>query len=153
MMEEYYVTQKAFNQLKEELSELETKKKWEIAAWLREASAQGDMSENAEYIEAKEAQTALENRVKDLEEKIRKAKIVRRERKGVVEVGATVEFATVSHRKAKVTLVSSEETEVDEGKISNESPLGKAMMGKKEGEYFEVITPKGKKRYRITKLI
>ena len=69
------------------------------------------------------------------------------------EVGATVEFATVSHRKAKVTLVSSEETEVDEGKISNESPLGKAMMGKKEGEYFEVITPKGKKRYRITKLI
>src|SRR3989344_5915027 len=104
MMEEYYVTQKAFNQLKEELSELETKKKWEIAAWLIEASAQGDMSENAEYIEAKEAQTALENRVKDLEEKI---------------------------RKAKVTLVSSEETEVDEGKISNESPLGKAMMGKK----------------------
>ena len=152
-MEEYYVTQKALRQLKEELNELQTKKKWEIAAWLKETSAQGDMSENAEYIEAKEAQTALENRIKDLEEKIRKAKIVKREKKDVVEIGAMVEFATVSNRKNKVMLVSSEETEVDEGKISNESPLGKAMMGKKEGEYFEVATPKGKKRYRITKLI
>jgi len=152
-MEDYYVTQKAFNELKKQLEELQTNKKWEIASWLKEASAQGDMLENAEYLEAKEAQTALENRIRDLEEKIRKAKIIKRRKKDVVDVGANVEFATSSNKKQKVMLVSSEEAEAESGKISNESPMGMAMMGKKKGDYFEVITPKGKKKYRITKLI
>ena len=152
-MEEYYVTQKAFHGLKRELEELQTKNKWEIAAWLREASAQGDMLENAEYLEAKEAQTALENRIKDLEEKIRKAKIVKRRKKDIVDIGATIEFATAFNTRQTVILVSSEEAEAGEGKISAESPLGKAIIGKKLGDFFEVVTPKGNKKYRITKLV
>lgn len=152
-MEDYYVTQKAFNQLKAELEELENVKKWEIARWLKEAATQGDMIENAEYLEAKEAQTALENRIKDLEAKIRKAKIIKRRKKDVVDVGSTVFLAFGSNKKRKIKLVSSEESDAGEGKISNISPLGKAVMGKKVREEFEVITPKGNKKYRVTKII
>jgi len=152
-MEDYYVTQKAFNELKRDLEEIQTQKKWEIAEWLKEASAQGDMLENAEYLEAKEAQTALENRIKDLEEKIRRAKIIKKRRTDVVDVGTTVEFAISSDEKRTIKLVSSEEAEAEEGKISTESPLGKAMMGKKTGELFEVVTPKGNRKYKIIRLV
>lgn len=152
-MEEYFVTQKAFKQLKIELEELQTIKKWEIASWLKEASTQGDMIENAEYLEAKEAQTALENRVKDLEEKIRKAKIIKRRKKDVVDIGSTVILAFAGNKKRKIKLVSSEESDAGKGKISNISPLGNAVMGKRIKDEIEVVTPKGNKRYRITKII
>lgn len=152
-MEEYFVTQKAFKQLKIELEELQTIKKWEIASWLKEASTQGDMIENAEYLEAKEAQTALENRVKDLEEKIRKAKIIKRRKKNVVDIGSTVILAFAGNKKRKIKLVSSEESDAGKGKISNISPLGNAVMGKRIKDEIEVVTPKGNKRYRITKII
>jgi len=152
-MEEYFVTQKAFKQLKTELEKLQTVKKWEIASWLKEASAQGDMIENAEYLEAKEAQTALENRINDLEEKIRKAKVIKRRKKDIVDIGSTVILAFGSNKKRKIKLVSPEESEAGEGKISNISPLGHALMGKKVKEEIEIVTPRGNRKYRITKII
>ncbi|MDX1608057.1 MAG: transcription elongation factor GreA [Candidatus Spechtbacterales bacterium] len=150
-MEEYF-TQKGLKQMKAELEKLKTEKKWEIAKWLKEAATQGDMDENAEYLAAKEAQTALENRIEELEHKIRNAKVIKRRNKDIVEIGAKVEYATQSNKKSKIMLVSSEEADAGEGKISVTSPMGKAMLGKKKGENIEVHTPKGKKRYRITKI-
>lgn len=150
-MEEYF-TKKGLEQLKQELEELKTVKRWEIAEWLREAATQGDMDENSEYLAAKEAQTALENRVEELEQKVRTAIIIKRRRKDIVEMGANVEFATSSNNKTKVMLVSTEEADASEGKISAASPLGRALLGKKVGEDVEVHTPKGKKKYRITKI-
>lgn len=151
-MEEFF-TKKGLKQLKTELEELKTVKKWEIAEWLREAATQGDMDENAEYLAAKEAQTALENRIEELEQKIRSAKVITRRKKDIVDVGAKVEFATSSNNKNKVMLVSTEEADASDGKISFASPLGKALMGRKVGEHVEVHTPKGKKKYKITKIV
>lgn len=151
-MEEYF-TKKSLKKLKKDLDELKNVKKWEIAAWLRETATQGDLSENADYIAAKEAQTALENKIEELEEKLRNAVIVKRRKKDVVDIGAQVEYITTSSKKTKIMLVGSIETDVELGKISASSPIGKAMLGKRVGDRIEVLTPKGKKKYRITKII
>ncbi|MEX2144785.1 MAG: transcription elongation factor GreA [Candidatus Spechtbacterales bacterium] len=147
-----YITKKGLEQLKEELDKLKTEKTWEIAAWLREASSQGDMLENAEYFAAKEAQTALEERIEELEERIRTASVIKRRKKGVVDIGANIEFINKSSKKTTIMLVGSPETEAGEGKISTLSPLGRALIGKKVGDYVEVLTPKGRKKYKITKI-
>lgn len=150
---EEYITKRGLMQLKKELAELQNTKKWEIAEWLKETAAQGDLAENADYIAAKEAQTILENKVKELEEKIRNAVVIKRRRKNIVDLGASVEFATQSNKKTKIMLVNSEEADAQFGKISAGSPLGRAMLGKKVGDRVEVLTPRGRKRYRITKII
>lgn len=150
-MKEYNITKKGLKKLKEELDYLKNEKKWEMARWLKEAAAQGDMSENAEYLEAKQEQTALENRIGELEEKIRKARIIKRRQKDIVDVGSAVEFSD-SGKISKIMLVSAEEADVAGGKISSESPLGRALLGRRIGDHVEVETPKGKKKYRITKL-
>lgn len=148
-----YITKKGLDQLKEELDKLKNEKTWEIAAWLREASAQGDMIENAEYVAAKEAQTALEERIEELEKRIRSANVIKRRKKDIVDIGASVEFVNKANTSIKIMLVGSPETEAGEGKISMLSPLGRAMMGKKVGDYVEVLTPKGRKKYKITKIV
>ncbi|MEX0870071.1 MAG: transcription elongation factor GreA [Candidatus Spechtbacterales bacterium] len=148
---EEFITKKGFEQLKKELYELKNVKKWEIAEWLRETSSQGDMDENAEYVSAIEAQTALRNRVEELERRIRSAKIITKRRKDVVDVGSVVHCAA-SSKKMKFTVVGSEEADAASGIISTSSPLGRALFGKKPGDIAEVITPKGKKKYKITKI-
>jgi len=148
-----YITKKGLDQLKNELGRLKNEKTWEIAAWLREASAQGDMIENAEYVAAKEAQTALEEKIEELEERIRTASVIKRRKKNIVDIGASVEFVNKANTPIKIMLVGSPETEAGEGKISTLSPLGKAMMGKKVGDHVEILTPKGRKRYKITKIV
>src|SRR3989344_2628798 len=148
-----YITKKGLDQLKEELDKLKNEKTWEIAAWLREASAQGDMIENAEYVAAKEAQTALEERIEELEKRIRGANVIKRRKKDIVDIGASVEFVNKANTSIKIMLVGSPETEAGGGKISMLSPLGRAMIGKKVGDYVEVLTPKGRKRYKITKIV
>lgn len=153
IMEEYNITKKGLDKLKAELEELKNVKKWEIADWLREAAAQGDLDENSEYIAAKEAQTALETKIGELENKIRNAKVIKRRRKDMVDVGSRVEYASSgSKKKLKITLVNSEEADAASGKISMDSPFGKAFFGKKPGEEVEVHTPKGKKKYKITRI-
>ena len=147
-----YITKKGLDQLKKELDKLKNENTWEIAAWLREASDQGDMIENAEYVAAKEAQTALEERIEELEKRIRTASVIKRRKKDIVDIGASVEFINKANTPIKIMLVGGPEAEAEKGKISMLSPLGKAMMGKKVGDYVEALTPKGKKRYKITKI-
>ena len=147
-----YITKKGLDQLKKELDKLKNENTWEIAAWLREASDQGDMIENAEYVAAKEAQTALEERIEELEKRIRTASVIKRRKKDIVDIGASVEFINKANAPIKIMLVGGPEAEAEKGKISMLSPLGKAMMGKKVGDYVEALTPKGKKRYKITKI-
>ncbi|MDX1535270.1 MAG: transcription elongation factor GreA [Candidatus Spechtbacterales bacterium] len=153
-MEEYNITKKGLNQLKKELDELKNVKKWEVAKWLKEAAEGGDMDENSEYVAAKEAQTALETRISELESKIRNAKVIKRRRKDIVEVGSKVEYTPhgSSTKKFKITLVSTEEADASNGKISIGSPIGKALRGKKKGDKVEVHTPKGKKKYKIIRI-
>lgn len=150
---EEYITPSGLSQLKKELADLKNVKRWEIARWLREASTQGDLDENSEYIAAKEAQTALESKIEELEELIRSAKVIKHRRKDVVDIGSRVEFLASGNTKMKVRLVSSEEADAGKGKISPHSPLGKALLGRKAGEDIDVVTPKGRKKYRITRII
>lgn len=148
-----YITKKGLEKLKKELYELNNVKRWEVAQWLREASSQGDLDENAEYVSAKEAQTALENKIDELEERIRTAQVIKKRISDVVGVGSKVEFVTSSQKKLNVVLVSIEESDAEKGKISTVSPLGTALFGKKVGDNIEVLTPKGIKRYRVTKIV
>lgn len=141
-------------QLKQELEFLKGEKRREIAQWLREAAQQGDLTENAEYVEAKEAQTALENKIDDLERRLRSAKVV----DGAVAtdqvgVGTTIELTGSSAQGGlKVRLVGSEEANIDEGFISAASPMGQALLGKKVGDAVEVTTPKGVKKYKVLRI-
>lgn len=147
-----YITKKGLKQLKIELEELGGKKRWEIAQWLREAASQGDLAENAEYMEAKEAQTALEEKIKILETRLRDAKVVSGRSRDIAEVGAEIRLVAAS-RKMKLKLVSLEEADAALGLVSTNSPIGKALLGKKVGEVIEVPTPKGLKKYKITKIV
>lgn len=146
-----HITKKGLRQLKTDLEELRGEKRWEIAQWLREAASQGDLAENAEYMEAKEAQTALEEKIEALETRLRDAKVVSGRSRGAAEVGAEIQLAAAS-KKMKLKLVGVEEADAALGLVSTSSPIGKALLGKKVGEMIEVPTPKGVRKYKITRI-
>jgi len=152
-MDKNYVTAETYKNLKEELRELKTKKRQEIAQMLQEAKELGDLSENAAYQEAKDAQEILESRILELESFFKNASIIRRslQNNGKVELGSTIELENISKPKIKkvFTLVGSQEANPIEGKISNESPLGRAFLGHEKGETILVKTPQGEVKYKI----
>ncbi len=154
------VTKEGLKKLKEELEHLKTVRRQEVANRLKEAISYGDLSENSEYEEAKNEQAFVEGRIIELENKIKNAKIISEKktdaRRGKsVEIGSTV---TV-HNKAdgdaheKYTIVGSTEADPLEQKISNESPLGKALLGKHKGDIAEVESPSGRSKYEIIAVI
>lgn len=156
-----YITKRGLRILRKELKELRDVKRWEIAKWLREAASGGDLSENAEYMEAKEVQTALEVKIEIIEEKLRSAKVVSGHKRDIVEVGSAIVLASASARdgrdgsaskKTKLKLVGSEEADVSAGFLSAESPMGKAVLGKRVGETVKVSTPRGIRKYKLTKI-
>ena len=138
--------------MKAELIELKTKKRQEIAGRLEHAKTLGDLSENAEYQEAKEEQSLVEGQIAELEEGIRGATIIHKSQKSdVVQVGATV--ALIHDGKDEVyTIVGSEEANPSERRISNESPLGKGFLGRRVGDVVEVKTPGGVVVYKIKEI-
>lgn len=146
-----YITKRGLRILRKELKELKDVKRWEIAKWLREAASGGDLSENAEYMEAKEVQTALEVKIEVIEEKLRSAKVVSGHKRDIVEVGSAIILASAS-KKTKLKLVGSEEADVSAGFLSADSPMGKAVLGKRVGETVKVSTPRGIRRYKLTKI-
>lgn len=152
-MDKNYVTAETYKNLKEELKELKIKKRQEIAQMLQEAKELGDLSENAAYQEAKDAQEILESRILELESFLKNASIIRPslQNNGKVELGSTIELENISKSKAKkiFTIVGSQEANPIEGKISNESPLGRAFLGHKKGEIILVKTPQGEVKYKI----
>jgi transcription elongation factor GreA len=152
-----YVTSERYKALEEELHELKTKRRKEVAALLQEAKELGDLSENAAYQDAKELQEALESRILEIELFLKDASIIRHSPKnnGKVTIGSKIEVENIEDRskaKRSFTIVGSEEANPLEGKISNESPLGRAFLGGKKGEIILVKTPQGEVKYKILKI-
>lgn len=149
-MTEQYLSQQKYDELVEELQMLKTSKRKEIADKLSYAKSLGDLSENAEYHEARDAHRALEERIAKLEGIIKFAVITTDHHSTVAEIGSTIIVKREgSNESERLTLVGSEEADFLEHKISNESPLGTAMLGKKKGDGFVVDSPKGKVHYKI----
>ncbi|MDE1970327.1 MAG: transcription elongation factor GreA [Patescibacteria group bacterium] len=147
-MKNYYVTKERLVELKQQLEELKKVKRLEIARRLEHAKELGDLSENAEYSEARDAQTELETQIAELEDLIKNASIIERHKAHAVEIGSLVSVSSNRTQK-KVTIVGSDEADPVNNKISNESPMGKAFLGKKIGDVVEITTPAGKTKYTI----
>lgn len=147
-----YFSEEGLEKLKQELHELKTMKRREIAARLEHAKSLGDLSENAEYQETKEEQSLVESQIGELEERIRHAVLIKKDmRTDRVTVGSTVRV-TSKHGEELYSIVGSEEASPLQGRISNESPMGKAFLGHKVGEHVEVKTPGGVTRYEIVEI-
>ncbi len=144
MEEKEYITLEKKSLLEAELKDLIEVKRPEIAAALEYAKSLGDLSENAEYHQSREDQGHLEDRIKEIEHILRNAEIAERHHADIVELGATVSVKKKGDKEVrKFFIVGSEEADVQSGKISNESPLGKALLGKKQKEEVTFISPKG----------
>ena len=144
------VTKEGLEKMKKELDELRSTKRAEIAQRLKAAIAMGDLSENSEYDEAKNAQAFLEGRILQLEQQIRTAQVIEKVAKDRVDVGSTVLIEDMEeHLQEKVTIVGSTESNPFEGRISNESPVGRALMGAKAGDTVEAEAPNGVLKYKV----
>ena len=152
-LEPYYVTDEAYKKLKSEYEDLVKNKRTELAKRIQEAKELGDLSENAEYEEARTSQSFLEGRIEELNDLLRRASPIRNHRIDVVTVGATVEVEDWGKKtKKSFTIVGIEEADPLAGKISNVSPLGKILLGKSEGSGVKLKTPKGEITYKILKI-
>ena len=147
-----YISEEGLEKLKEETRFLKTDKRQEISQRIEEAKKLGDLSENAEYMEAKEAQELNERKIAELEEVLRTAVIISKNRKkGVVQIGSTV-IVKLKGKTATFIITGSEEANPDEGKISNLSPLGSSLLDKKVGDAVTVKTPAGALEYEIVEI-
>ena len=150
MPEKQYLTKEKHKELQAELHELETVKRKEVAEKLRFAKSLGDLSENAEYHDARNQQGEVESRINYLTELFKNVEIVKAHHSDVAEAGSIVTIRKKGEKeKHKYQLVSSEEADVTENKISYDSPLGSSMMGKKKKETFSFESPKGTVDYTI----
>ena len=155
MNEELLLTQEGYDKIVAEHDELVSVKRAEVAERIKEAISYGDISENAEYDSAKNEQAELEERIHELEEMLRKAKIVSEEEmKGdKVNIGLKVTVKdTDTGEKEVFSIVGATESDPFSGKISTESPVGKALIGKKKGETVAVEIPDGVINYKIMKI-
>ena len=144
-MQEHYLTIEGEKRLRAELAELEGPARQALAARLRSAIQMGDLSENADYIKAKEDQGFLEGRIQELNYILSHATIIEENGNGYesVDVGATVTVQEADYPPEAYYVVGSKEADPPNGRISNESPIGKALMGKKVGDTVTVETPGG----------
>ncbi len=153
MANQTYLSPEGIENLKKELQELKTAKRQEIAKRLQEAKELGDLSENAAYFEAKESQSLNETRIAELEDLLKNAVIIKAAGdENVVRIGSTIVVKSSGNGTEVFTIVGSAEAKPMEGKISNESPLGRTFLNKKIGEEVEVKTPGGLVKYKIIKI-
>ncbi|HEX2792658.1 MAG TPA: transcription elongation factor GreA [Candidatus Paceibacterota bacterium] len=152
--QETVVSQEKFDEFLKELENLKTVRRSEIAKNLEYARSLGDLSENAEYQEARELQAATEERIRKLEELVKRAKIVTDgKKKDIVGFSSTVTIKKDSSAEThEYTIVGSEEADMRAHKLSHVSPLGAALMGKKKGDIFTFETPNGKQTYSVEKV-
>lgn len=149
---EVLLTQEGFDKLEQELENLKTVKRVEIAERIKVALGFGDLSENSEYDEAKNAQAANETKIAELENKLRYAKIIDESEidTKTVQVGNTVKVLDMEfNEEESYTIVGSTEVDLSQNKISNESPIGVALMGAKKGQVVEAQAPAGVIKYKI----
>jgi transcription elongation factor GreA len=153
---EVLVTKAGLAKLKDELKEYKDVRRKEVAARLKEAIAYGDLSENAEYEEAKNEQAFVEGRIVELEKMIKNAKIITDDKSGqeTVQIGTTVTVQNITENDEpeSYTIVGSTEADPIESKISNESPIGSAILGKTKGDIVKVKVPAGVFEYKILKI-
>lgn len=146
------MTKERFEELKRELEVLKNEKRREIAEHLKQAKEFGDLSENSEYTEAREEQSRVESRISELEDIMKKAVIIRNGEAGEqIVIGSTVTVKK-GNQVFKYRIVGSAEARPEEGRISNESPLGRAFLDRKVGESVQVATPTGQTIYQILKI-
>jgi transcription elongation factor GreA len=154
MPKDVILTPEGLEKLQNELQELQTVKRREVAERIKESREFGDISENSEYDDAKNEQAMLEQRIANIEERLRSAQVVDAKdlTTDIVGVGSIVNVKDDKGQSLKFTIVGSAEAQPPE-KLSNESPVGKALIGHKRGDEVSVVLPNGKKRkLKITKI-
>ena len=154
-MKDVLLTKEGYENLKNEIEYLSTQKRREVAERIKIAREFGDITENAEYDDAKNEQAMLEARIAKLEERIAAARVIEKKEiaKDVVSVGAKVRLRDVDAKQTvEYHIVGSAEANPAEYKLSNESPVGRAIIGHKKGETIEVATPRGSLKYKILEI-
>jgi transcription elongation factor GreA len=154
-VKEVILTPEGYERLKNEIEELSTVKRREVAERIRIAREFGDIQENAEYDDAKNEQMLLEHRIATLEERLRDARVIDKKdiAKDVVSIGSMVRLRDVDAKKTvEYHIVGSAEANPAENKLSNESPVGKAIIGKKKGETVQVTAPRGTLKFKILEI-
>ena len=152
MAHQTYLTPEGETKLKAELAELKGNRREELAQRLRAAIQMGDLSENADYHKAKEDQAFLEGRIQEIEAILRTAVIIEKKLSDTVTVGCLVTIQEDNFTPETYHLVGAKEADPRNGKISNESPIGKALMDHKVGDIVETETPAGKIKLKILKI-
>ena len=150
-MKQTYLTEEGLKELQAELTELKTVRRREIADAIHSAKEQGDLSENAEYVHAKEEQSRVEQRIADLEATLKNAEVITKVNNDMIGVGHTVTLNCDGQEK-QYQIVGSNEADPLNGKISNEAPLGKALLGRKKGDTVTIPAPGGSKKCTVIKI-
>src|ERR671933_1322958 len=154
-VKEIILTPEGYEKLKKEIEYLSTEKRREVADRIRIAREFGDIAENAEYDDAKNEQALLEHRIATLEERLRNARVIEKKEisKDVVSIGSKVKLRDVdAKRTVEYHIVGSAEANPAENKLSNESPVGKAIIGHKKGDTVEVSAPRGSLKFKILEI-
>jgi transcription elongation factor GreA len=155
MAKDIILTPQGYKKLKEEIEYLSVEKRHEVAERIRTAREFGDIAENAEYDDAKNEQALLEHRIALLEERLRSAKVITKRdiSTDVVSVGSHVRLRDVAAKKTfEYHIVGSAEADPSSNRLSNESPVGKALIGHKKGETVEVAAPRGARKFKILEI-
>ena len=156
MSRESLITPEGREKLQSELEHLSTTKRREVAVRIKEAREFGDISENSEYDDAKNEQAMLEQRISSIEDKLRRSKVIDEKTVGTDVVGVGVRVHVKDQKSGdsrKFHIVGSAEADPTEEKLSNESPIGQALVGRKKGDIVSVDVPRGpKKKLKITKI-
>lgn len=155
MEKQILLTDEGLLKLEEELEYLKTQKRKEVAEKIKHARGFGDLSENSEYDEAKDEQAKVELRIVELEKMLKNAKVIDESdiNLSVVSVGTKLTLHDIEYdEKLEYTIVGSTEANPAEGKISDESPVGKALLGRKKGETVDIETPGGTVKFKILKI-
>ncbi len=145
-----YLSSEGFDELQKELEDLKTKRRQEIADRLEYAKSLGDLTENTEYQSAEDDQISNESRIAEIEDILSRAVLISKEHGANIQLGSVISIKKEGDDAVnKYSLVGAEEANPMDGKISNESPLGSSLIGKKKGDTIEVLTPNGKIIYTI----
>ena len=151
---EIYLTQEGLEEIKRQLDELKLVKRPEVINALKDARAQGDLSENAEYDAARTEQAMIESKIQELEAMVEKAIIIKEVKKDKVSIGAKVKIEYVDDKETDVyTIVGSKEVDPFNNKISNESPIARAIIGHKVDNIVTVDSPNGKYDVKILEIL
>jgi len=153
MTEPAYLTAEGLARIKEELKELTGSRRKELSARLRSAIQMGDLSENADYHKAKEDQAFLEGRILELEYLVRNAVVIEKNKKSnTVGIGSHITIQEENYLKETYHMVGPKEADPSNGRISHESPIGRALIDHRVGDEVEVETPAGKVKFKILKI-